>query len=228
MIVSPPSLSQTLPEKLAMKLAERIVAGEYEPGERLVEAVIVKEFGVSHGPVRDALKVLQAAGLVTIHPYRGAQVTMLSVRDVQEIYQVRAALVGLRARWIAEDPARNDLIAQVETTIARLVELAETDKRGEEYIALAHRINQVFTDGVSNRWLRSMLEGLTLQTIRYTRLALATRERRRESARLWKQLLNAIRAGNGERAENIASVISLGTRDAAIKHLNQKEHRKSA
>ena len=225
---SPPPLSQTLPEKLAMKLAERIVAGEYEPGERLVEAVIVKEFGVSHGPVRDALKILQAAGLVTIHPYRGAQVTALSVRDVQEIYQVRAALVGLRARWIAEDPARSDLIAQVETPIARLVELAETDKRGEEYIALAHRINQVFTDGVSNRWLRSMLEGLTLQTIRYTRLALATRERRRESARSWKQLLDAIRAGNGERAENIASVISLGTRDAAIKHLKQKEHRKSA
>ncbi|MPZ46717.1 MAG: hypothetical protein GEV05_25710 [Betaproteobacteria bacterium] len=138
-----------------MKLAEQIVAGQYEPGEPLVEAVVV-------------------------------------------IYQVRAAHIGLRAPWIAEDPARGDLIAQVEAPIARLVELAKTDSRSEEYIARAHRINQVLTGRVSNRRLRSMLEGLTLQAIRYTRLALATRERRRESSRSCKQ---AIRTGNGERAE---------------------------
>lgn len=223
-----PALSQTLPEKLAATLAERIVSGQYEAGARLVEAGLVKEFGVSHGPVRDALKILQNAGLVTIHPYRGAQVTSLSVRDVQEIYQVRAALVGLRARWIAEDSARRELVEQVEGPISRLRELAESDKTGKEYFALAQSVNRLFTESVSNRWLHSMLRGLTLQTSRYTALALATRERRRESARLWKDLLAAVEAGDGERAQEIASRISLGTRDAAIRYLEDKQERKSA
>ena len=97
------AVTQTLPERIAATIAEDIVSGRYAPGERLVEAALVKAYGVSHGPVRDALRILQSSGLVHCHPYRGAQVTTLSVREVQEIYQVRAALVGLRARWIAED-----------------------------------------------------------------------------------------------------------------------------
>ena len=222
------SLSQTLPEKLAAALAERIAHGGYAAGERLIEAALVKEFGVSHGPVRDALRMLQSAGLVTIHPYRGAQVTAISVREVKEIYQVRAALVGLRARWLAEDEGRAELIKQVQEPVRRLATVAETDESGEEYIALAQSINRIFTESLTNRWLRSMLQALTLQTSRYTRLALATRERRRESARSWNELLDAIEAGDGDRAERIASTISLGTRDAAIKHLEEQEQRKPA
>jgi DNA-binding GntR family transcriptional regulator len=219
----PSSFAQTLPEKVAAAIAENIVTGRYEPGERLVEAVLVKAFRVSHGPVRDALRILQSSGLVHIHPYRGAQVTALSVREVKEIYQVRAALVGLRARWIAEDPERDDLLAQAEKPVAQLNELAKSPEAADEYIAVALSLNRLLTENLTNRWLRSMLLALTLQTSRYTRLALGTPERRRESARLWRTLLDSIRDGDGERAEEIASAISLATRDAAIQHLQERE-----
>jgi DNA-binding GntR family transcriptional regulator len=216
-------LAQTLPEKIAATLAGRIVSGTYPAGARLVEAALVKEFSVSHGPVRDALRILQGSGLVIIHPYRGAEVSALSVREVTEIYQVRAALVGLRARWIAEDDeARAALVARVEAPIAKLAEIARARDGAEEYTATALAINQAFTESLTNRWLRSTLEALTLQTSRYTRLALATVERRRESARDWRALLDAIRAGNGGRAEAIASTISLATRDAAIRELRHE------
>lgn len=215
------AVSQTLPEKIAAALAERIVLGRYKAGERLVEAVLVKDFKVSHGPVRDALRILQNAGLVTIHPYRGAHVTELTVQEVKEIYQVRAALVGLRARWIAEDPAREDLVAAVEDRIARLATLAKDTDAQSEYIAVALAVNRALTDSLSNRWLRSMLQALTLQTSRYTRLALASPGRRKESARLWRRLLAALKAGDGDDAEAIASTISLATRDAAIRHLQE-------
>lgn len=213
------ALSQTLPEKIAAAIAQGIVAGSHAPGERLVEAVLAKSFGVSHGPIRDALRVLQSAGLVVIHPYRGAQVTALSVREVKEIYQVRAALVGLRARWIAEDPVREQVIEQVDSAVDRLTRLARSEAAAEEYIVVALSLNRMLTENLSNRWLRSMLQALTLQTSRYTRLALATAERRRESARLWRTLMDAIKAGDGEQAEKLASAISLATRDAAIRHL---------
>lgn len=210
-------LNQTLPEKISAMLAERIVDGRYLPGSRLVEAGLSKEFGSSHGPVRDALRLLQAAGLVTIQPYRGAVVSDVSVREIRELYQVRAALVGLRARWIAEDPERGALIARVEAPIARLQKLA--DREPAEYAHTALLVNTAFTDSLSNRWLNTTLSALMLQTRRYTRLALASAAHRRFSARQWQALLDAIREGNGDHAETIAAALSQATRDEAIRAL---------
>jgi DNA-binding GntR family transcriptional regulator len=215
--------AQTLPERIAAAIAADIVAGLHAPGERLVEAKLVKSYGVSHGPVRDALRVLQSSGLVHIHPYRGAQVTTLSVREVQEIYQVRAALVGLRARWLAEDPARAEVVTHAESLVQALDDLARKDAAGDEYVSVALALNRMLTDNLSNRWLRSTLQALTLQTSRYTRLALGTPARRRESARLWRTLIDAIRAGDGDEAQRIAATISLATRDAAIGQLQSRE-----
>jgi DNA-binding GntR family transcriptional regulator len=217
------SAAQTLPERIAAAIAADIVEGRHAPGERLVEARLVKAYGVSHGPVRDALRVLQSSGLVHIHPYRGAQVTTLSVREVQEIYQVRAALVGLRARWLAEDAARGDVIEEAGALVDKLDALARKDAAGDEYVGVALALNRMLTDNLSNRWLRSTLQALTLQTSRYTRLALGTPARRRESARLWRTLIDAIRTGDADEAQRIASVISLGTRDAAIGELESRE-----
>ncbi|MBX3664226.1 MAG: GntR family transcriptional regulator [Burkholderiales bacterium] len=214
------ALNQTLPEKIAEMLAERIVDGRYPPGSRLVEAVLSEEFGSSHGPVRDALRLLQSAGLVTILPYRGAVVSDISVREVRELYQVRAALVGLRARWIAEDPQRDDLVGKVAAPIAQLRKLAGRDTGG--YTRTALLVNRSFTESLTNRWLRTTLSALMLQTSRYTRLALASPAHQRYSAKQWQALLDAIRAGDGDRAEHIAAALSQATRDQAIKFLEQE------
>lgn len=216
-------LAQTLPERLAEALSARITDGTYGPGERLTEGVLAREFGVSHGPVRDALRMLERAGLVNILPYRGAQVAQLDVQEVKELYQVRAALVGLRARWIAENPAREAFLAQAEKAVAQLEALAAAPGKDAEYAAAALALNREFTENVSNRWLRSMLQGLSLQTARYTRVGLADPGHRRESARYWRKLLETIRAGDAERAEKIASENSLASRDAAIRYLESTQ-----
>lgn len=213
-------LNQTLPEKIAARLAERIVDGRYPPGSRLVEAVLSKEFGSSHGPVRDALRLLQSAGLITILPYRGAVVTDVTVREIRELYQVRAALVGLRARWIAEDPQRGELLEKVAEPVAQLQKLAGKDTEG--YTRTALQVNRTFTESLSNRWLRATLASLMLQTSRYTRIALASAGHRRYSARQWQALYEAIRDGDGERAETIAAALSQATRDAAIQHMESR------
>jgi DNA-binding GntR family transcriptional regulator len=213
-------LAQTLPERLAEALSARITDGTYSPGERLTEGVLAKEFAVSHGPVRDALRILERAGLVNILPYRGAQIAQLDVQEVKELYQVRAALVGLRARWIAESSQRKAFAKQAEKAVKQLEALAENPDKGEEYATAALALNRSFTDNVSNRWLRGMLQSLSLQTARYTRVGLADPEHRRESARYWRRLLETIRAGDAEQAEKIASENSLASRDAAIRYLN--------
>jgi DNA-binding GntR family transcriptional regulator len=211
-------------ERIAKTLSDRIVRGGYEPGERLIEAALSKEFSVSHGPIRDALRILDRVGLVTINSYRGAQVTEVSVREVQDLYQVRSALVGIRARWIAEDANRAEILRKVEGPIGHLIKLAENEKQAEAFVDESFVINNILTDSLSNRWLRSTIEALTLQTSRYSRLALlASAQRRRESAHLWRMLLDAMAEGEGDLAESVAQVLSLSARDAAVKYLVDAE-----
>jgi DNA-binding GntR family transcriptional regulator len=73
-------------------LLERIVGGHYPPGTRLVELQLAREFGSSQAPVREALRDLEKAGLVTIRPRRGSFVNDYHARAQHEIYAVRGAL----------------------------------------------------------------------------------------------------------------------------------------
>jgi DNA-binding GntR family transcriptional regulator len=202
-------------------LAQRIVGGRYAPGERITETTVASEFGVSHAPVREALRMLERSGLVEIAPYRGARVRELSVREVTELYEVRAALVGLRARWIAGDGQRAVFACRLAPQVERLAALASAPD-GAAYAEAALAVNRAFTESVANPWLRGMLESLSLQTARYTRLAMTGRARRIASARAWAALLEAVAAGQGARAERIARANSLETRDATVRALQAR------
>jgi GntR family transcriptional regulator of gluconate operon len=96
-------LSRTsLSEATAELLRERIFAGAFKPGARLVEADIARQLGTSRGPVREALAMLRAEGLVREEPGRGTYVESLGRRDIEEIYEVRAGLESVAARLIIE------------------------------------------------------------------------------------------------------------------------------
>jgi DNA-binding GntR family transcriptional regulator len=76
-------LTQSLAEQIAARLSEHILSGTYAPGQRIMEQTVASEFAVSRGPVREALRLLEKDGLVTILPRRGAQVTNLSIAEVR-------------------------------------------------------------------------------------------------------------------------------------------------
>lgn len=81
---------------------DRIVSGHYRPGERIVEFQLAKELKISQSPVREGLRELAAAGIVTLHPRRGARVRMPSPKELADVSVVRAELDGLAARLAAE------------------------------------------------------------------------------------------------------------------------------
>ncbi|MFR3423825.1 MAG: GntR family transcriptional regulator [Lachnospiraceae bacterium] len=86
-------------ELVYQKLRENILNGHYKHGDELRETAVGKEIGVSRTPVREALRQLELAGLVTIIPNRGAFVNGISEQDVQDIYLIRARLRGLLCGW---------------------------------------------------------------------------------------------------------------------------------
>ena len=219
------ALTFSLPEQIAARLSERIVAGAYEPGQRVLEQALAAEFGVSRGPVREALRILERDGLVTIVPRRGALVTALTIDEVKEIFDIRAMLNGLRDRLIAEDPARRRALALLEPQVAQLARFARDSKRGHEYVEAVWTLNRILTQACPNARLRTILDSLARQTLRYSQLGLATPERRRESVQHWQKLVDAIRKGDGARAERIARERVTDSRDAAIRALEAQQRR---
>src|SRR3954452_8166953 len=82
-------------------LLERILTGAYQPGERIVETRVAREFGVSQGPVREALRELESVGLVVSGPFVAVPVRPFTPEALGEIYPVRSGLEEVAARTAA-------------------------------------------------------------------------------------------------------------------------------
>ncbi|MFN7928100.1 MAG: GntR family transcriptional regulator [Blastocatellia bacterium] len=89
---------QTLPAAVAERLREKILRGEFGAGEPLRQHAIADEFAVSRIPVREAFRQLEAEGLIQIQDHRGAIVTALSPEEIEELFEMRAALESVTLR----------------------------------------------------------------------------------------------------------------------------------
>jgi len=214
-------LTRSLAEQIAARLSERIVTAVYAPGQRVMEQAIADEFAVSRGPVREALRLLEKDGLVTILPRRGAQITSLSIDEVKEIFDIRAMLNGLRDRLIAEDPQRSHVLKALEAEVTNLTRYARDAETAEAYVDTVSRIDELLSQALVNRRLTAILDSLMLQTLRYRQLGLSTPQRRKQSVQNWQKLVRAIRDGDGEEAERIARRRVTDSRDAAIEMLQR-------
>ena len=95
------SNGEALVDELAARIQSRVLNGEIETGTWLRQESLAAEFGVSRTPVREALRKLQASGLVEVQPRRGALVRGPTAREIREAYEVRAELEGLAAELAA-------------------------------------------------------------------------------------------------------------------------------
>lgn len=119
------SLEVPLSASIARQIETQILDGDLEPGDKLRQQQIGETLGVSRTPVREALLLLQARGLLTMTPNRGAVVRKMTRRDVAETYQVRAELEALAAALAAERVNPRDL-RELTDLQQRLDESAET------------------------------------------------------------------------------------------------------
>src|ERR1700730_1218503 len=106
---APKPTGRTVVERAMDIVRAGIMRARYAPGQRLVEADLMRELGISRGAVRDVLSRLAAEGLVTIEPYRGAIVARLTREGLRSSVDVRELLEGLAARQAAERFARREL-----------------------------------------------------------------------------------------------------------------------
>jgi DNA-binding GntR family transcriptional regulator len=102
---------RSLHDELVERLQRLIIEGDLTPGEKVPEKELCERFNVSRTPMREALKVLANAGLVTLTPNRGASVTEVTVEDLQEVFPVMGALEALSGELACEKISDAELTA---------------------------------------------------------------------------------------------------------------------
>ena len=98
---SSPLLRESTSARLRTLILQRIIDGQYPPGYRLKELQLAREFNTSQAPVREALRELEATGVIESEPHRGSRVRTVSERELGEAYQVRAVLEQLAGELAA-------------------------------------------------------------------------------------------------------------------------------
>ena len=100
-------MKKSLREKIYKKIRDDITYGKLSPGERLIEADLVREFKASRSPIREALRQLESEALITFVRNKGITVSKLSIKEVYEIYSLRSILESYAARLTAEKATRD-------------------------------------------------------------------------------------------------------------------------
>lgn len=205
-------LTPTLPLQIANHIGAQIVEGAFAPGERLKETVFAEAFDVSRATIREALRILHARGLVRIQPQRGAQVTQLSAKELEDFFEIRAVLLGLGSRRAAGLRSEADLVQlqqRLKSMDACRDDLDTYFRASGAMVADVMRISGSLA-------LIAYIDEFAQRIGRYVRLGLTSSARRRMSVREWRRLVGAITAGDGDLAEQLHRSLALENRRAAL------------
>ncbi|WP_294607817.1 GntR family transcriptional regulator [Roseovarius sp.] len=209
-----PSMSELKPDpigrtalavEITNRLRQMILEGQLEAGEKINEKLLTEQFGVSRTPLREALKVLAAEGLLDLIPHRGAVITRQSEDELAEVFHVLAALEGLAgelATLAASDADLNEIEAMTQK-LRRSYE--ETDR--PTYFRINQAIHKAILRATGNETLQRSHELLAYRVQRARYQANLTPER-------WRAAV--------EEHEAIAK--ALCARDAATTAQRMKEH----
>lgn len=177
-------------------LTERILAGHYQPGERLVELQIAKEFGTSQGSVREALRELEATRLVESTPHRGTRVRSVGVPEIREVYFVRGLLE--QAAAVTAVAALKGDVAELRDGVAGILRAAGA-KRYAEQAACVYGVHRAVMVASGNATLLRLWESLAFET--WVRLRLGWGEISSEQAAAsYNRILAAFEHGDGPAA----------------------------
>ena len=194
---------RALYEEVAELLRQRIFSRELEPGSWIDELKIAEEYGISRTPLREALKVLAAEGLITMKVRRGAYVTEVSEADLADVYHLLSLLESDAAGVVAAQASA----AQLKELQGLHAELEKAVKNRERFFEINERFHMRMLEIANNRWRDQMVADL----------------RKVMKLNRHNSLLKAGRIDESL-AEHRAVMAALEARDTAAAMLRMQEH----
>ena len=197
--------------RVFQKLREDILNGRYQANDELKESAIGEELGVSRTPVREAFRQLELEGLIRIVPNKGAYVTGISTTDVADTMamvpemfdnEIRSLLEGLCARW-ATKRISTEQIDEMEEIIL-LSEFHLSKGHYEQLTELDNRFHQLLYDACESKILIHLLKNFHQYVQKERQQTLSDKERSSEAVAEHKSILEAMKAGDSQLAEQLA------------------------
>jgi DNA-binding GntR family transcriptional regulator len=198
-VLQPPALATaSLADRAYHAIREMIVSLELRPGAVIDERQLMQQLGIGRTPTREALRRLAQESLVEVYPRRGMFVTPVEIQDLASLAEVRVVLESSAARLAAER-ATDDDREVVAALLAELERHTELDQR--ELMALDERIHRQVYGCAHNQFLEASLEQYYVLALRIWYLALDQARELEQAVLDHREILEAIRDGDGRRAE---------------------------
>lgn len=191
-------------------IREAIVSGELKPNQRLMEATLAEKMGVSRTPVREAIRMLELDGLVVMLPRKGAHVAELSVKDMADVLEVRAALDGL-ATGLSAQRITDGEIAELKEVFAQLTGFLSSDNL-EETIKMDMKFHEIIYRSARNDKLNQMISNLSEHVQRFRVIYLKGSGSKADIILEHQEIVDAISARN-----------SIIAKEAAENHIRMQE-----
>ncbi len=200
--------------RLADALRAKILEGELPEGQKIRERLLTEEFGVSRTPLREAMKMLAAEGLIELIPNRGAIVSRQSDTELEEAFPVLAAL----ERLAGEDAARratDDEIARIEEMTEQLRQTVEDGDR-IAYFELNHEIHNFILDAARNQTLVRAHSTVAARIYRARYQANLAQSRWRSALGEHQEIAQALRARDAARLGRLLHDHMIATLESVI------------
>ena len=192
---------RALYEEVAELLRQRIFAAELEPGSWIDEMRLAEEYGISRTPMREAIKVLAAEGLITMKMRRGAYVTEVSKSDLNQIFTVLALLEGQACRETALKASEGQLEAL--DSIHMKLERAAADRDLEQFFTINQSFHDKLQEISNNPWMKRVIDDLRKVLKLQRRDSLSKRGRLESSLQEHRKLLSALLARDPDLSEKL-------------------------
>jgi len=206
--------------EILTRLRDYIVEGNIPDGGRVPERLLCEMFGISRTPLREALKVLAAEGLIELLPNRGARVRQLGQRDLEELFDVMGGLESLAGR-LACETITDEEITEIERLHYEMYgSYLHRDMHG--YFQANQRIHERIVATSRNETLHGVYANLAgrIRRVRYSANFARERQRWTEAMREHEAILDALRRRAGSELADILFQHLRNKRTAAVEHLN--------
>jgi DNA-binding GntR family transcriptional regulator len=215
----PPRPARGLAQGIGEALQQLIYSGEIAPGERLNEAALALRMGTSRGPIREAIRTLAGIGLVEAVPNRGVFVRQLSVREMLEVYELRAVLFGHAARQAAGQLSDVDR-AEFERLLAGMDEACEAAD-GQRYYGMNLRFHALLMAQWPNRRAQQAYDDHVKELHLFRRRYFDAAGNMRRSNLEHRRIFEALLKGTADRADQLAQTHVLQGRQRLLATLDE-------
>ena len=185
-------------DSLAETLREAVRQGALSPGQRLVEADLTEQYGISRGSLREAIRRLAAEGIVELHHNRGARIVQLSSKEIHGLYAVREALEALAAQLAAENISKSG--RKKLESLMRMADAAVNQGDAERYVEINERFHETIVEQSGNPTLIQLIKQLHTPVLRFQLRSFMNRSVLWRSHEDHQKIVSAIYAGDSSAA----------------------------